>query len=143
MALTPAMSRRDRAELGRQAVDAAIDRIARGDGLTREAAASRLFERRFPGRATPASAEATWAALAEAEPKAAAELPELAARRLEVIKASIKRARIDDDRLADAKLVERQGPESEVELTLLEPEAPRSSPFRDFWRRLKAPFTPS
>jgi hypothetical protein len=143
MALTPVVSPPDRAELGRQAVDAAIDRIARADGLSREAAAGRLFERRFPGRATPASAEATWAALAEAEPKAAAELPELAARRLEVIKASIKRARIDDDRLADAKLVERQGPESEVELTLLEPEAPRSSPFRDFWRRLKAPFTPS
>jgi Domain of Unknown Function (DUF748) len=141
MTLTPAMSRRDRAELGRQAVDAAIDRIARGDGLTREAAAVRLFEERFPGRAAPASAEATWAVLAEEEPKAAAELPELAARRLEVIKASIKRARIDEDRLAEAKLVERQGPESEVELTLLEPEAPRSSPFRDFWRRLKAPFT--
>jgi Domain of Unknown Function (DUF748) len=143
MTLTPAVSARDRAELGRHAVDAAIDQIARRDRLTREEAAGRLFEQRFPGRPAPASAEATWAALAEAELKTDAELAELAARRLEVIKASIKRAGIDGDRLADAKFVERQGPESGVELAVLEPEAPRPSPSRDLLRRLQAPFTGS
>jgi hypothetical protein len=143
MALTPTVSPRDRVELARQAVDVAIERVARSDRLTREAAAGRLFEQRFPGRPAPASPEAAWTALAEAEPKAAPELPELAARRLEVVKTSIKQAGIDGDRVADAKLVEREGSESQIELAVLEPEVPRPSPFRDPLRRLRAPFTGS
>ena len=144
MSLTPAVSTRDRVELGRRALDAAIDGLARQEQLIREAAVRRLFEQRFPGQSAPASLEATWAVLAEGEPKAAAALPELAERRVQVVRTGLKRAGIDLDRLTASQLVERPGSGNQIELEVLEPpEAPKSSPLRDFFRRLPAPFNRS
>ena len=49
MALTPVVSARDRAALRQGSLDNAIERIARDERLSPDAAAARLFKERFPG----------------------------------------------------------------------------------------------
>jgi hypothetical protein len=115
--------------------------VARDGGLPRGAAAARLFQQRFPGRATPSGPASIEAALAEAEPAAARELPALAARRAAAVRAALERQGIDGSRLADAPLVERAGSRGQVEIDVREPAPSRRSPVRDFFRRLPAPLT--
>src|SRR4030095_12230095 len=64
MALTPVVSPRDRAALGRKVMDAEVSRVARDEKLSPEAAAARLFKERFPQKTLPDSVEAMLSALA-------------------------------------------------------------------------------
>jgi uncharacterized protein involved in outer membrane biogenesis len=139
MALTPVVSSRDIEELRRRALEATIDRIAREGRLSRDAAAARLFEQRFPDRPASGAPEAMLAALLEREPMPTSAVPELGARRLEAVRATVKQAGIDGARLAETKLVEREGGEGRIELEVLEPDTPRPSKVRDVLRRLGVP----
>jgi hypothetical protein len=101
LALTSVVSSRDLAELKRQAVDGAIDRVAREGGLPPAAAAARLFQERLPRRTPPAELDPIRAALVESEsvpPDAAAAL---AARRVEAVRDMIKKAGLDPARLRE------------------------------------------
>jgi len=139
MALTPVISSRDVEELRRRAAEAAIDRIARQHGLSREAAATRLFAQRFPDRRVPDTPGAALAALLEAETVPPAEMTELATRRLEAVRGTLKRAGIGGDRLPEMKLVEREGRGGQVDANVLEAETPRPSKVREVLRRLGMP----
>jgi hypothetical protein len=135
MGLTPVISSRDLPELRRRGVEATLDRVAREERLSPEAAAARLFKQRFPGRPAPETVDATLAALVESEPMPAAEVSGLTARRVEAVRATVKRAGIDSARLPEAKPVEGQEGDARVELNVIEPESPRRPPLGDFFRR--------
>jgi hypothetical protein len=139
LALTPVVSSRDAQEMRRLTLEAAVDRAARQDRVSRDEATARLFARRFPGQPVPDNAAATLAALLERLPLPTEELPELAAQRLAAIRATAKRAGIDSGRLAEARLAQREDGESQVEIEVREPDAPRASKFRETLRRLGVP----
>jgi len=65
----------------------------------------------------------------------AAEVSGLTARRVEAVRATVKRAGIDSARLPEAKPVEGQEGDARVELNVIEPESPRRPPLGDFFRR--------
>lgn len=139
MAFTPVVSSRDVDALRRQSVEATVDRIARERRLSREAATAHLFEQRFPDRPVPDTAAAAFAAVLESEPMPTAAVRELAAHRLQVVRAGTEQAGIDPARLFLTKLVEREGPESQVDLEVLQSDVPRPSRVRDVLRRLGVP----
>lgn len=141
MMLTPVVSSRDRVARGGGALEAAIDRVAREGQFSREDAARRLFERRFPDRPPPATVDAALAALVEGDTKVGDEMAELGAQRVDAVRTAIKRAGADSRRLLEGTRVERGDAESQVELAILEPDIPRRSPIRDVLRRLGVPFT--
>src|SRR5262249_19737003 len=126
MALTPIVSPRDRAALGRKAVDAEVSRVARNEKLSPEAAMARLFKERFPQKPVPESAETMASALA-AESAPSGDVKDLAAQRLKIVRDGIKRAGIDGKRLKDdtPPALAAAG-EGEVKLDLVEPESPGS-----------------
>jgi hypothetical protein len=139
MALTPVVSSGDIAELRRRTLEASIDRLMGEKRLSREAAAARLFEQRFRDRRAPDSLDATLAALLEREPTPTSAVPELAARRVEAVRATIKQTGIDPGRLTETNLVERENAQSQIELEVLQPDAPRPSKVREVLRRLGVP----
>jgi Domain of Unknown Function (DUF748) len=139
MALTPVVSSRDIVELRHRSLEATIDRIAREARLTPEAAAARLFQQRFPDRAAPDTPEATLTALLEREPTPTSRVPELAARRVETVQTTIKPSGIDSARLVETKLVQREDAGSQIELEVLQPDAPRPSKVREVLKRLGVP----
>jgi hypothetical protein len=139
LALTPIISSHDVGEVRRQILGVTIDRVAREGWLSREAAAARLVEQRFPDRPVPDTPEATLAALLEREPKPTSELAELAARRLEAVRSLVKEGGIDAARLIETKVAEREDGDSRIELEVLDPETPRPSKVREVLRRFGVP----
>ena len=125
MALTPVVSARDRAALRQGSLDSAIERFARDERLSPDAAAARLFKERFPRDPVPATTEAVRAALADADRTPAPDLTELAARRLEAVRDGIKKAGIDGGRLREVTAsTAPDAAEGQVKLDLVEPENP-------------------
>jgi hypothetical protein len=100
---TAVVSRRDVAALKRPDVDAVISKTAREARIPLEEAAARLFQERFPGRPLPESADAVRAALVEGEVPPADAVSTLADKRLEAVRATIKKAKIDTARLLEDK----------------------------------------
>jgi len=137
--LAPVISARDVAALRRRTLEAAIDRVARETQLPREAIAARLFEQRFPDRPAPDTPEGTLAGLLEWEPIAASKLSVLAAQRLEAVRAAVKHGGIEPARLVELKLVEREDGGGQINLEVLEPDAPRPSKVREVLRRVGVP----
>jgi Domain of Unknown Function (DUF748) len=138
MALTPTVSAQDVEALRRQALDVAIDRLARREGLSREQAAARLYARRF-GRPAPDQLDAMLGALLERVSPPTDEIRALTAQRLEVVRATARTAGIDPARLAEARPAEREAAEGQITLAVLEPEPPRTSKFREVLSRLGVP----
>ena len=75
--------------LKRAAVQQRLDADAREPGQTPAAAAARLFQERFPGRAAPAGLDALVAELVKTQPSPDAAARDLAARRMELIRARL------------------------------------------------------
>ena len=100
---TAVVSRRDVAALKRPDVDAVISKTAREARISPEEAAARLFQERFPGRPLPESADAVRNALVEGEVPPADAVSTLADKRLEAVRATIKKAKIDTARLLEDK----------------------------------------
>jgi hypothetical protein len=138
LALTPVVSPQDVAEIKRGILELRVDRVAGERRLSREAAATRLFEQAFADRRAPDSLDATLGALMEREPAPTSEIPELAARRLEALRTAVAQAGVDPARLAGMKLVQRDV-DSRIELNVLEPEMERPSKLRETLRRLGVP----
>jgi hypothetical protein len=143
LSLTPVVSSRDVEALTRRTIEAAIDQLVRQRGLSRDAAATRLFAQRFPDQPVPGTPQGAIAALLEVQTVPPAQITELAAGRLDAVRGTLKRAGIDTDRLPEAKLVQRDGPDSRVEANVLEPEAQRPSKVREVLRRLGMPLKDS
>ena len=101
LALTPVVSSRDLAELKRQAVDGAIERVAREGAMPPATAAARLYQQRLPGRTPPATLDAIRAALVEGESVTPEASAGLAARRVETVRDVIKKAGLDPARLRE------------------------------------------
>jgi hypothetical protein len=123
---TALVSRRDAAAMKRPDIDAVISRVAKNARISPEAAAERLFQERFPGQPMPDSVDAVRAALADAEAAPAAEAATLADKRLDAVRATVKKAKIDTARLLEDKRVDiaaDAGPQ--VRLDLAEGEQPR------------------
>jgi len=139
LTLTPVVSAHDLAELRRQAIDAAIERITREAQVSSEVAAARLFEQRFPRQQPPGSLEAIRAALLESEPPPAAEVPGLARKRVEAVRATLKQAEIDPARLLPATLVE--APEGRIDVALAEADTSRRRGLLGRLRELGATIT--
>jgi hypothetical protein len=121
-------------------LDAALERAAGESQLSRDDAARRLFARQFPGQASPESVEAILRTLREQLSLPATALPELAARRLQGMLDSAKRAGVDVGRRFVEAGVEERAPGSRVEIDVVEGDGPRDSRFRDALRRLGVPF---
>jgi uncharacterized protein involved in outer membrane biogenesis len=138
LAATPVVSRRDLAALKEPAVDAAIERLARNARISVDAAAARVFEKRFPGQPLPETPDATRTALLEGETPSAETVSTLADKRLEAVRATVKKAGIDPSRLLAANRGGTEGDHPQVKLDLVEPESPRRPGRRppDFLRRL-------
>ena len=66
-------------------------------------------------------------------------LSELAAQRLEAVRAAVKQGGIEPARLVELKLVEREDAGSQINLEVLEPDAPRPSKVREVLRRVGVP----
>jgi hypothetical protein len=139
LAMTPVVSSRDVTELKRRAAEAAIDRVARQHQLAREAAAVRVFKERFPDRPAPATTGAALAALLEEAEVAPQDITDLATRRLEAVRDTVKRAGLPAERLAERKLVQREGRDGQVDLDVVESEAPRPSKMREALSKLGMP----
>jgi hypothetical protein len=139
LALTPIVSPRDAQELRRRKLEAAIDRAARQEHISREQAAARLFAQQLPGQPVPDDPAATLTALVERLPLPTGDLPELGAQRLETVRTMAKRAGTDPARLADGQVTQRDGGGSQVEIEVREPEDPQPSKFRDTLRKLGVP----
>jgi hypothetical protein len=139
MSVTPVVSARDVEAMRRRAVEAAVAEASRGGALGRDAALMRVFADRFRGQPAPATPDAAFAALLEAQTVAPDAVTELGEQRLKAVRASLGQAGIDTDRLAERKLVQREGREGQVEIEVLEAEGPRPSKFRDALRRLGVP----
>ena len=136
MALTPVVSARDVAALRRPAVEAAIERAAKDGTLSREAAAARLFERRFAGRPLPDTPEAVMAALLE--DGSDGDVEALGKQRVSAVRAALKRAGVDSARLPERPLA-RRDPDGQVALEIAESEVARSSGVRGLLERLGVP----
>lgn len=135
MALTPVVTSEDVTEIKRQAVESTVDRVAREMGISRQAAAARLFEQAFPRRPAPDSLDAMLVALVERQPAPASAVSELAAHRVEAMRATVRDAGTDPTRLAETKVVQRDT-DSRIELDVIAPEMERPSRLRDALRRL-------
>ena len=123
---TALVSRRDVAAMKRPDIDAVITRAAKSARIAPEAAAERLFQERFPGQPIPDSPDAVRAALAETEPAPAAEAATLADKRLEAVRATVKKAKIDTARLLEDKRVDVAADgEPQVQLDLADAEQSR------------------
>jgi Domain of Unknown Function (DUF748) len=136
---TAVVSRRDLAAMKQPDIDAAISRAARDARISPEAAAARLFQERFPGQPLPETSDAVRAALLEGQTPPADAVSTLADKRLELVRATIKKAGIDTARLLDDKRAEvAQEDEPQVRLDLAESENPRRPGRRapEFLRRL-------
>ena len=138
LAVTPVVSSRDAAELRRLRVESAVERMTRDGRLSRDLAAERLYEKRFPGRRVPGTTEATLAALAEAETVGDTDLDELASRRLSAVRGALKRAGVDGDRLPE-RVVERGDGPGQVQLEVVESPTERPSRVRRLLDRLGVP----
>jgi hypothetical protein len=138
MTLTPIVSSQDVGAIKRQAVEATVDRVAREARLSREAAAGRLFEQAFPGQPAPESLNSALGALVERQPAPASAIAELAANRVDAVRATVKAAGIDPRRLTEAKVVQRDT-DSRIEFEVVAPETERPSKLRDAVRRLGVP----
>jgi Domain of Unknown Function (DUF748) len=147
MALTPSVSSRDLVELRRRALESEVAGIAHERRVSPEVAATQLFDQRFPGRTPPATTDAVLSALAETGPVPAAAVTELAAQRVETVRATAKKAGADPGRLVPDKLVQGEDAvESQVALELAEPDSAggRAGPrLPEFLRRLGAGRTES
>jgi hypothetical protein len=140
LTLTPTISPRDAEELRRRTVEADLERAARQGRLSREDAAARLFARQLPGRPVPEDPEAILAALLEHAPRPTAEqLAELAAQRVQTVRAAATRAGIDAARLSEGGPPPRESAESQLELEVREPDAARPSKIRETLRKLGVP----
>ena len=139
LALTPVVSSRDAVEMRRRTLEVAIDRVARQDRISRDEATARLLARQAPGQPVPDDPSARLAALLERLPLPTADLPDLGAKRLDTVRAMATRAGIDSARLAEARLVQREEGGSQVEIDVREPDASRTSKFRETLRRLGVP----
>jgi len=138
LALTGVVSARDVEALRRPALDAAIERAARDGRLSREAAAARLFERRFPGRPVPATQEEILAALSEQDGKAG-ELADLGDKRVTAVRSALKRSGVDSARLAERPVAQRGSADGQVAIEIAEGEAAKSSGMRGLLERLGVP----
>lgn len=136
MSLTPVVSSGDVEALRRRPVEAAIDQLVRQHGLSRDAAAARLFAQRFPSDSVPSAPGTVIASLVEAQTVAPTEITDFAARRLDAVKGTLKRAGIDGGRLPEGKPVQREGRDGQVEANVLESETPQPSKVRDVLKRL-------
>jgi len=122
---TAVVSRRDRAAMKQLAVDAVIERVARDARISPDEAATRVFQERYPRQPVPETPDAVRAALLEGEPPAEA-VSTLADKRLEAVRATVKKAGIDPSRLLEAKRAGgAEGDDPQVKLDLVEPENPR------------------
>ena len=108
LAFTPVVASGDLARLSRRALETTIGRAARDAKLSPEEAAARLFAQRFPNRPRPETSEAVLSALVESEPPPADEVPGLAAKRMEAVRAKLKQVNVDAARLVENKAVERR-----------------------------------
>lgn len=123
---TALVSKRDAAAMKRPDIDAVISRAAKSARISPEAAAERLFQERFPGQPMPDSVDAVRAALADAETAPAAEAATLADKRLDAVRATVKKAKIDTARLLEDKRVDvAADAEPQVQLDLADGEQPR------------------
>ena len=136
MSLTPVVSSGDVEALRRRPVEAAIDQLVRQHGLSRDAAAARLFAQRFPSDPVPSAPGTVIGSLMEAQTVAPTDVADLAARRLDAVKGTLKRAGIDAARLPETKLVQRDGRDGQVEANVLEPETTQPSKVREMFKRL-------
>jgi hypothetical protein len=141
--LAPIVSSRDVGELRRRTLEVTIDRVVRDRQLSREAAAARLFEQRFPDRPAPNTPEEMLAALLRGEPMPTSKrISELATQRLEAVRALVKQGEIDTTRLVEMKLVQRDDAAGQIELEVLEPDILRPSKVREVLQRLGVPLKP-
>ncbi|HZA41113.1 MAG TPA: DUF748 domain-containing protein [Actinomycetota bacterium] len=140
LALTPLISSDDVGQLRRQLLEATIDDLARAGRLSRQDAVTRLFVQRLPDQPVPGTPEATFEALLAREPRPTSEaVAELAARRVEAVRAPGKQAGIDAARLVETKVVAREDGGSRIDLEVLDPETPQLSKVREILRRLGVP----
>jgi hypothetical protein len=93
LAMKPVHTVEDIVALKRAAVRQRIDAGAREPGQTAETVAARLFAERYPGRAPPTGLESLVTELVKAEPNPDAAARELAAQRMETIRARLQAAR--------------------------------------------------
>jgi hypothetical protein len=123
------VSQRDVVAMKQPDVDAVIKRTAKDARISPEDAAARLFQERFPGQPLPETPDAVGAALAQGEAAPVDAVSSLADKRLEAVRATIKKAGIDTARLLEDKPDKRveiaQEGEPQVKLDLAEPEKPR------------------
>ncbi len=120
------VSPRDLAAMKQPAVDAVIERVARDARISPDAAAARVFRERFPRQPLPETPDAIRAALLERETPPAEAVSTLADKRLEAVRAIVKKAGIDPSRLLEAKRAEGADEgDPQVKLDLVEPENPR------------------
>src|SRR5262249_24818747 len=103
IALTPSVSPQDLAALKRPSVDSAIERVSKEARVPVDEAAVRLYKERFPKQPVPDSPDAIRAALEENESAPANGAAELAKKRIEAIKETAKKARVDTSRLIESK----------------------------------------
>jgi len=116
---TAVVSRRDRAAMKQLAVDAVIERVARDARISPDEAATRVFQERYPRQPVPETPDAVRAALLEGEPPAEA-VSTLADKRLEAVRATVKKAGIDPSRLLEAKRAGgAEGDDPQVKLDLV------------------------
>jgi hypothetical protein len=137
------VSAEDLTAVRRRALDSDLERVARaGAGqVSKDTAALRLFEQRFPHLPAPSTPEAIAAALIANQPLPASVTTELATQRVEAVRTAAKKASVDPGRLPDKKLVpESEAVESQVALDLAEPERPERPGRRlpEFLRKLGA-----
>jgi hypothetical protein len=130
MALTPIVSAPDLATLKRHALDAEIERVTGQRRLAPDAAVAHLFKTRFPDRPVPDGPGPMRAALLESEPIPPTAASELAAQRLDAVRATMKRAGIEAARLPQKSEVvdASQDVDGHVALDLVEPESPPRRP---------------
>jgi hypothetical protein len=139
--LTPMVSAEDLTAVRRRALDSELERVAGGGQVSKDAAALRLFERRFPHLPAPSTPDAIVAALIANQPLPDTVATELATQRVEAVRTAAKKASVDPGRLPDRKLVpESEAVESQVALDLAEPERPERPGRRlpEFLRKLGA-----
>lgn len=139
MTLTPVVSPRDVDALRRRTLEATIDGAAREGRVSRADAVARLFAQQFPGQPVPDEPEAIFAALLERVPSPTAEVSELTAQRLETVRATARQSGIDPARLTETRRGAHEGADSQIELEIVEPAAPRESKVREILRRLGVP----
>lgn len=137
--LTPVVSSGDVEELRRRRLDGFVERAARRERVSRDVALTRLFAERSPGCPAPDTPEATYRALLEQQQVPASDVSDLAARRIDVVRAAAKDAGIDFDRLRTMATVQQEGTESHVDLAILEPDDAHPSKVRHVLRRLGLP----